>query len=45
LRAESSTANQAYILQPLAQILDRQTTIAKALVDNEANLNNLKLQL
>lgn len=44
LRSEASTANQAYIIQPLAQILDRQTTIAKALVDNEANLNALKLQ-
>lgn len=44
LRTEASTANQAYIIQPLAQILDRQTTIAKALVDNEANLNALKLQ-
>lgn len=44
LRAESSTANQAFILQPLAQMLDRQTNIAKALVDNEASLNALKLQ-
>lgn len=43
LRAEASTANQSYILQPLAQILDRQTQIASALVQNEATLNQMKL--
>lgn len=45
LRAEASTANQSYILQPLAQILDRQTQIASALVQNEATLNQYKLAL
>lgn len=43
LRTEASTANQSYILQPLAQILDRQTQIASALVNNEAQLNQLRL--
>lgn len=43
LRAEASTANQAYILQPLATILERQQTIASALVQNEAQLNSLRL--
>lgn len=43
LRTEASTANQSYILQPLAQILDRQTQIASALVNNEAQLSQLRL--
>ena len=43
LRAEASTANQAYILQPLSTILERQSQIASALVKNEAQLNSLRL--
>lgn len=45
LRNEASNVNQSYVLQPLAQILDRQSTIAQALVSNEASLNEMKVKL
>lgn len=45
LRAESAWANQQFIIQPLAQALERQTQIAGALVQNEAQLNNMRIQM
>lgn len=45
LRAEASWANQQFILQPLATMLERQSNIASALVNNEAQLNQMKMQL
>jgi hypothetical protein len=45
LRAEASTANSQFILQPLSAMLERQSNIANSLVNNEAQLNQLKIQM
>lgn len=45
LRAEASWANQQYVIQPLAMMLERQSGIANALVNNEAQLNQMKISL
>lgn len=45
LRAEAGWVNQQFIIQPLAQALDRQSQIAQALVQNEASLNQMRMQM